>query len=71
MWYGERQSLSPGDLVSDPPSPCMGSIPHLIYQSTINYQRDNLLNQCVFSITGLFLLREKSFRQVAPGFIRS
>ena len=29
------------------------------------------MNKCVFSITGLILLREKSFQQVTPGFIRS
>ena len=29
------------------------------------------MNHCVFSITGLFLLRETSFQQVTPGFIRS
>ena len=29
------------------------------------------MNQCVFSLTGLFLLRETSFQQVTPGFIRS
>ena len=29
------------------------------------------MNQCVFSITVLFLARETSFQQVTPGFIRS
>ena len=29
------------------------------------------MNQYVFSITGLVLLRETSFQQVTPGFIRS
>ena len=29
------------------------------------------MNQCVFSLTRLFLLRETSFWQVTPGFIRS
>ena len=29
------------------------------------------MNQCVFSLTGLFLLRETSFQQITPVFIRS
>ena len=29
------------------------------------------MNQRVFSLTGLFLLRETSFQQITPGFIRS
>ena len=28
---------------SDPPSPYMGSMPHVLNQSTINQQKDNLL----------------------------
>ena len=44
MWYGRMPKPKSGvSLVPDTLSPCMGSITHLHYQSTINYQRDNLL----------------------------
>ena len=42
-WYGgETKPKSLVSLVPDPSSPCIGSIPHLINQLTINKQRDNL-----------------------------
>ena len=37
MWYGGvTKPKVQVSLVPDPPSLCIGSIPHLIYQSTIN-----------------------------------
>ena len=35
------------------------------------FQQSSFMNQCVFSLTGLFLLRETRFQQATPVFIRS